>query len=69
MVDFFFLHKMLFNLLEMRLFCHNWGNNFMDLISNKESLLTSALVDALPSHGGETPSEGLTKSSCGIETW
>jgi len=24
--------------------------------------------DALPSHGGETPSEGLTKSSCGIET-
>jgi hypothetical protein len=25
--------------------------------------------DALPSHGGETPSEGLTKSSCGIETW
>jgi hypothetical protein len=27
------------------------------------------LNDALPSHGGETPSEGLTKSSCGIETW
>jgi len=26
-------------------------------------------VDALPSHEGETPSEGLTKSSCGIETW
>ncbi len=25
--------------------------------------------DALPSHGGETSSEGLTKSSCGIETW
>jgi hypothetical protein len=29
----------------------------------------STLRDALPSHGGETPSEGLTKSSCGIETW
>ncbi len=27
------------------------------------------IFDALPSHGGETPSEGLTKSSCGIETW
>jgi len=25
------------------------------------------VFDALPSHGGETPSEGLTKSSCGIE--
>ncbi len=25
--------------------------------------------DALPSHGGETPSEGLIKLSCGIETW
>jgi len=29
----------------------------------------NTLVDALPSHGGETRSEGLTKSSCGIETW
>ncbi len=30
---------------------------------------TGTPTDALPSHGGETPSEGLTKSSCGIETW
>ncbi len=25
-------------------------------------------IDAVPSHEGETPSEGLTKSSCEIET-
>jgi len=32
-------------------------------------LLVICYFDALPSHGGETRSEGLTKSSCGIETW
>ncbi len=35
----------------------------------KEKTKAPMNLDALPSHGGETPSEGLTKSSCGIETW
>ncbi len=33
------------------------------------SQMNNIKSDALPSHGGETPNEGLTKSSCGIETW
>ncbi len=35
----------------------------------RKVLFVSKNIDALPSHGGETPREGLTKSSCGIETW
>jgi hypothetical protein len=34
-----------------------------------DETLEAIIDDALPSHGGETPSEGVTKSSCGIETW
>jgi hypothetical protein len=40
----FLKHRMLSSLLEMRLLCDNWGNNFMDLVSSKEPLWTSALV-------------------------
>jgi hypothetical protein len=41
-------------------------NYNVSFVTNTGFLITN---DALSSHGGETPSEGLTKSSCGIETW